>query len=221
MKREINLSKIIALTLVIFIIGTACGRLGENGVSINSADNSSNLESGKITETSMGETSTTESTETTKTSTSEKTSAKPTEYTEREIVEAVCVDLYGFNESDDFSHADYMMNIAETLSERFLGNVISEEDAIEKARSILVETEGAEYIESIESEFVELDGEYIRYQRNKPPYTVTFYEEYDAWLIMPTLPSGITEDGRSFGVPGMPPYVIMRGSDGKILAVFM
>ncbi|HHX57242.1 MAG TPA: hypothetical protein GX710_04415 [Clostridiales bacterium] len=220
MKRKIDFLKIIALTLVIFIIGTACRRLGENGVSINSADNSSNLESSKTTEAFMGETSTTESTETTKTSTDEKTATKPTKYTEREIVEAVCIDLYGFNESDNFSYADYMMNIAETLSERFLGEVISEEDAIEKARSILVETVGAEYIESIESEFVELDGEYIRYQRNKPPYTVTFYEEYNAWLIMPNLPSGITEDGRTFGVPGMSPYVIMHGLDGKVLAVF-
>lgn len=46
-----------------------------------------------------------------------------------------------------------------------------------------------------------------------------FYDEYDVWLINPNSPSGIREDGVVFATPSMPPYVILRGADGKILAV--
>lgn len=205
MKKEINFSKIITFSIIFSIIGTACGRLDEKGVSTKSVDDSLTSESGKLSENSTSDNSTLES----------------TMYTERQIVEAICIELYGFNEKDGFNHADYMMNKAEILSERFLGNVISKEDAIAKTRSVLIEIVGAEFIESIESDFVELNGENIKYQRNNSPYNTTFYEEYDTWLIQPTLPSGTTKDGRPIMTPGMPPYVIMRESDGKVLAVFM
>jgi len=40
MKKEINFSKIITFSIIFSIIGTACGRLDEKGVSTNSADDS-------------------------------------------------------------------------------------------------------------------------------------------------------------------------------------
>ncbi len=142
------------------------------------------------------------------------------DYTERQIVADICNELYGFNEKDSFDHADYIMNIAEALPERSLGNIVSKEDAIQKARSVLIETEGAEYVERMESNFVELNEEKINYQRNNSTYDVTSYDEYDLWLININLPSGITKDGKSIITPGMTPYVMMRGSDGKVIAVF-
>ncbi len=113
-----------------------------------------------------------------------------------------------------------MTDRAEELSERVLGEIISEEDAVEKARSVLIELGLSDWIERTESEFVEIDGEKVRYQRRNEPYSVTFYDEYDACCVVPNAPSGITEDSRGVDTPAMPPYVIMRKSDGKVLGVF-
>ena len=64
-----------------------------------------------------------------------------------------------------------------------------------------------------------MEGEKIKYQRTFPPYTVVFYEEYDIWLVNPNPPAGIRKDGVRFATPAMPPYIMIRGKDGKILAV--
>lgn len=202
MERTKFFYNMIALVITFSFMGTACGKLNKNGVSDNSAHNSSALESIEISEISTSDNS------------------ELVEYTERQIIAAICIELYGFNEKVALDHADYMMNIAETLSETSLGSIVSEEDAIQKAKFVLIETEGAEFIERIESDIVELNGEKIRYQRTNSPYNVTFYEEYDVWLIDPNLPSGITENGSPVMTPGMTPYVMLRGSDGKVLAVF-
>lgn len=204
MERTYFFNNIIILILTFSFMGTGCGKLNENEVFNNSIHNSSILESTKTSEIYTSDDSTSEL----------------NEYTERQIVAAICIELYKFNEKDAYDHADDMIHNAETLSEISLGNVDSEEDAIQKAKSVFVETKGTEYIERIESDFVELNGEKVRYQRNNSPYSVNFYEKYDVWLIQPNLPSGITEDGRSVMTPGMTPYVIIRASDGKVLAVF-
>ncbi len=230
-----NFINIIISALVFSFIVTSCGKSDKKEVSIDSANNSIISESDKIQEITMSEIVVTESPETTVTSVNETTTMKSSEtavsdnsisetneYTEKQIVDAVCTDIYGyvpdFKENSD--HSEYLISKAEELSERILGEIVSEKDAEQKARTVLIDIGRENFIERIESDFVEVNGEKIKYQRDKPPYSVTFYEDYDAWLVITHLPSGIREDGISFGTPGMPPYVIMRGSDGKVLGIF-
>lgn len=84
----------------------------------------------------------------------------------------------------------------------------------------MIETEGLKYIERIESEYIEFNGEYVKYNRDTSFYTVKYYDKYDVWMINPNPKSGTTEDGKKVGAAGMMPYIIMRGSDGEVLAVF-
>ncbi len=149
--------------------------------------------------------------------------SQTSEYTEKQIVDAVCIDINGYVPDFDGNsdESEYMISKAEELSERVLGEIVSEKDAEQKARAVLIDIGMRDLIERIESDFVEVNGEKMKYQRDKPPYSVTFYEDYDAWLVMPNLLSGIREDGVSFATPGMPPYVIIRGSDGKVLGLFI
>ena len=84
----------------------------------------------------------------------------------------------------------------------------------------MIETEGLKYIERIESEYIEFNGEYVKYNRDTSFYTVKCYDKYDVWMINPNPKSGTTEDGKKVGATGMMPYITMRGSDGEVLAVF-
>ena len=61
-------------------------KLNKNEVSDNSAQNSSALESIKISEISTSDNS------------------ELVEYTERQIIAAICIELYGFNEKVDLEH---------------------------------------------------------------------------------------------------------------------
>ena len=60
----------------------------------------------------------------------------------------------------------------------------------------------------------------IKYSRNTPYYASEYSDKYDVWLIKPNLVSGIAADGKKVGAAGMVTYVMMRGSDGEVLAVF-
>lgn len=220
-----NFINIIISALVFSFIVTSCEKSAKKEVPVDYADNSIISESDEIQEITMSEIVVKESPETTVTSVNETTTMKSSEtneYTEKQIVDAVCTDMYGcvpdFNDNSD--HSEYLIGKAEELSKRILGEIVSEKDAEQKARAVLIDIGRENFIERIESDFVEVNGEKIKYQRDQPPYSVTFYEDYDAWLVIPHLPSGIREDGISFGTPGMPPYVIMRGSDGKVLGLF-
>ncbi len=174
------------------------------------------------------------STESTECSTSEKTPQESSEYTERQIVEAICMEFYGqivepypvLGENSEIieyeSEADYLIQTAKTIPERCLGNISSEEILIEKAREIWTEKFGTEYIERIESEYVDVDGVKMKYERRYPTYHTKYYEEYDVWYIVPSSPSGTREDGVSFDVIwDFPPYLLVRGEDGMILGAFM
>lgn len=159
---------------------------------------------------------------TTAKTTAELTQENP-DYNQRQILEAICIDMYGtvppFSEDDD--HVDYLMNTAEYVSEEPLGSIADNEDAIEKARMVWIEYLGSDYIESIESDYIEVNGESMHYERENPPYDVNYYDEYDIWFVKPIYPSGIREDGVEFATPGMSPYLIIRGSDGKILGALL
>ncbi|MBR4021751.1 MAG: hypothetical protein IKI94_04010 [Ruminococcus sp.] len=139
--------------------------------------------------------------------------------TEREILESVCIEMFGeIPPSSQYKdRVEYLIETAKTLPDKYSHSVADKDDLIEQARNIWIERLGSEYIEEIESEYIELDGELVKYERNIPAYTVEYYDEYDVWYINPNAPSGVTEDGIKFGTPSMPPYLLIRGEDGKIL----
>ncbi|MDE6775211.1 MAG: hypothetical protein K2J37_02760 [Ruminococcus sp.] len=202
--------KIILLLFVFLITGTSCAEM-----------TGSEISSGQTivkTETSAGTVMTTESIKTTAIKTTESA-----ELTERQIVEKVCNAIYG--DYCDKSLIDdtikHLTDNVERLSEKVSGEITSGEDAIEKARAVLIELGLSDWIERTESEFVTINGEKVKYQRKNEPYSVNFYDEYDACYIVPNPPSGVTDNGRNIASPAMPPYVILRKSDGKVLGVFV
>lgn len=207
-------SKIILLSLALLMM-TGCAENSQSEISTSQAE-----------ETVTTEISTSAiSIQTTETATTSTTCIQSTEsdkLAERKIVEDVEKAMYGgyYEQFLVDNTVEYMMDMAEKLSERVLGEITSEEDAIEKAKAVLIELGMSDWIERTESEFVEIDGEKVKYQRRNKSYSVEFFDEYDACQVVPNPPSGITEDGRDIDTPAMPPYVIMRKSDGKVLGVF-
>lgn len=148
--------------------------------------------------------------------------------TEREILEFISIEMYGYLVEDlkifdgtqhitYKNHAYYLMHNAEPYSDSLYGQITCEEDVIKIAREIFAIERGDEFVEQTESEYIEMDGELVKYERNIPAYTVEYYDEYDVWYINPNAPSGVTENGIKFGTPSMPPYLLIRGEDGKIL----
>ncbi|MDE6780621.1 MAG: hypothetical protein K2J40_04080 [Ruminococcus sp.] len=159
--------------------------------------------------------------------------AAQAEYTERQIVEAICIDMYGkmfepyeaMGENNKIieyeNDADYLIKNAEKLPKRCLGRISGEEDLTEKARTVFMEISGTEFVEETESEYRDFDGVKMKFERDNPPYRIKYYEDYDVWYIVPTAPSGTREDGVKFAVIlDFPPYLLVRGSDGVILGAF-
>ena len=105
-------------------------------------------------------------------------------------------------------------------SDRLLGPIIDEEDAIAKGREMLIRLSGQEYVDSHDKKYVvRYDGTKII--RDNPCYIADYNEEYDIWDFRPTLFSGTSEDGSyHIATPGSVPHFYFRGSDGKILACY-
>lgn len=188
---------------------TACGKVAENDSSSESY-----VKSTISTKPIM--------TETVENTTSYITDSESEEFKEKQIVKAICMELYGHNVyyTEEYAEqdADIMIDNVERLSENVLGSIDSEESAKEKGRAILLELKGSEFIDSLESDFIIENGEHIHFERDNPPYLVNYYEKYDVWRVVARLKSGKTEDGRYVCSTGTSPYVIIRGNDGKVLA---
>ena len=155
-----------------------------------------------------------------------------TEDTEIEILEFISIEMYGYLVEDlkifdgtqhitYKNHAYYLKDKAEPYSDSLYGQITCEEDVIKIAREIFAIECGDEFVEQIESEYIEMDGELVKYERDVPPYTVEYYDEYDVWYINPNAPSGVTENGMKIATPSMPPYLLIRGEDGKILGALI
>ena len=135
-----------------------------------------------------------------------------TAFSDKQIVEAVYTDYYGsklykYNKEDSVDDAISTMRRAEELHDRFLGGVISEEDAKEKAEAVWTKINSGMF-KSIKKTF----------ESEKQPYIeAVFYEDYGVWFARTPI-SGTTEDGVSFGLTGGFEIVI-RKTDGKVLAV--
>lgn len=100
-----------------------------------------------------------------------------------------------------------------------LGEITGEDDLIAKAREVFIEVVGQDYINMAEAEYIDKNGEkFAIAERTTPVYYTNYYAEYDVWYINPCMPSGVTEDGKSFfTIQDNPPFLIIYGNSGKII----
>ena len=127
---------------------------------------------------------------------------------DREIVEAVWNEIQGTDsvwDGEGIDHIGENMKLAEALSGKLFGGIISEEDAKEKGKAAIIELSGSS------------ENENEQYKR---PFEAKLYEKYDVWFVNGTPPPGyIDSEGREYPPPpASVPYIIMRSSDGKVLA---
>ncbi|MDE6088166.1 MAG: hypothetical protein K2G25_07240 [Oscillospiraceae bacterium] len=240
--KKINVINFILLVVVFCFLATACKKSNETEIIetattettaiISTTATTSTTETTTITSTSTVTTSTTETTTTihttiaTTATTSTTTTTTTTDTTEnvekiadKQLVKAILMKYYEYyTEEQAQEEADWMVDSAEPYSPT--GSIYSEEDAIEKARAILIEDMWQDYIDSIERDFTIYEGQEIKVERDYPPYTVTYYEEYDAWLVFTHPLSGkLVDTSVILATPGTFPYVILRGNDGKVLGI--
>lgn len=96
------------------------------------------------------------------------------------------------NTIETFKLEDYDYYIEKFPSEEILGPTNSIKDAKSKAESVWIEKYG--------------EG-----TKKKKPYSVFFDEETKVWLVQGSLPKNLV---------GGIPYILIRQSDGKVLAVW-
>lgn len=92
----------------------------------------------------------------------------------------------------NFNIADYSQKIDKFTSEKVLGAVDSKENAIEKAANV----------------WLEIYGESVK---DKKPYIASFDKKSHTWLVQGTLAENWL---------GGVPHILIRESDGKVLAVW-
>ncbi len=120
----------------------------------------------------------------------------------------------------DFKNLEsYMVYEAENLPiDRELGSIADEQDLIEKARYVLLNGKGQEYMDWLEDEPDSGDG--AIYIRDNPSVKAEYYDEYDTWYIYPTSPTWTREDGTGPHIVAWsegPRFMCIRGSDGRLL----
>ncbi len=176
-------------------------------------------ENNTIAETTTAESTQTETTPETETEISTTAQTDAPVQPEINALVAICM-ADGESEEIALDTASYMHEKAQELSGTLFGEITSKEDAIAKGRDVLMLIGAGDSVERAESEYVEIDGELVKYERDGEPWHVEHFPEHDAWCVTPALPSGVTEDGRFVAAPGQPPFVILRGVDGAVLGVF-
>ena len=115
---------------------------------------------------------------------------------------------------------DHLIDSTDLLSEKVLGKITSEEDALKKGKDVLIEIKGQEYIDEHESDYFLQNGENVKFIRDNPPFIAKYYDEYDIWQVIAVLRTGKTEDGNTVVTTGTSPYVLIRGSDGKVVGIY-
>ena len=101
-----------------------------------------------------------------------------------------------------------------------LGAIADEDDLIAKAREVFIAVLGQDFIDRVEADHIERDGEMVAIvERRNPLYYTHYYEDYGVWEIQPCLPSGTLENGQHFDtIFDNPPFLIVKGDSGKIIA---
>lgn len=137
----------------------------------------------------------------------------------KNIVKEICMRYYDILEYSE-EDAEYMIERAKEFTKQDPVNVNSEDAAKSRAKTVFIEFIGQEFIDELESDYYEKNGQMLRLERNAPPYRCIYYDEYDVWAVTAVLRSGKLEDGTSLEHTGESPYVLIRGKDGALLAVF-
>ena len=137
----------------------------------------------------------------------------------KNIVKEICMRYYDVLEYSE-EDAEYMIERAKEFAEQDPVEVNSEDVAKSRAKTVFIESIGQEFIDELESDYYEKNGQMLRLERNDPPYRCVYYNEYDVWVVTAVLRSGKLEDGTSLEHTGESPYVLIRGKDGALLAVF-
>ena len=149
----------------------------------------------------VGKPNETESTATSKASSSPEVPVKSDE----QIVKAILFDIGETSMPDDGDSVDFYTEFAaKKLSGKLFGRITSEEDVKEKAIAAL-------------NEMSEIEE-----PPERRPINAKFYKECDAWVVWESHLSSYT-DSNGFEYPPPPhsvPYIIIRNSNGKILAVW-
>ena len=128
-----------------------------------------------------------------------------------------------YYDMDNYVEYENLMEIllknAYELPERYFGSIQNEEDLIAKVRNFYIENLGLEFVEYMEQDYRIIDGEKVHLERTYPLYYVDYTEEFDVWYIDIMPPDGKLENGK--GVATLDycgPYMLIQGSDGKIIA---
>ena len=137
----------------------------------------------------------------------------------KNIVKEICMRYYDVLEYSE-EDAEYMIERAKEFAEQDPVEVNSEDVAKSRAKIVFIESIGQKFIDELESDYYEKNGQMLRLERNTPPYRCFYYNEYDVWVVTAVLRSGKLEDGTSLEHTGESPYVLIRGKDGALLALF-
>ena len=118
----------------------------------------------------------------------------------KNIVKEICMryyDVLEYSEEDAERDAEYTIERAKEFAEQDPVEVNSEDAAKSRAKTVFIEFIGQEFIDELESDYCEKNGQMLRLERNAPPYRCIYYDEYDVWAVTAVLRSGKLEDGSS------------------------
>ena len=120
---------------------------------------------------------------------------------EKQIVNAI---IFGGRNMNDSDSLDFSIRYAEKLLNRYLGKITSEEDAKEKAEI------GWNQLEE------------FTVNEDMKPFVARFIDEYGVWYITGKQieNTGINSEGKSYWIPYSTSQIIIRESDGKVLAIW-
>lgn len=180
MKKRINFIKIFITVSALILASTACTKTDKE---VETPTNSTNAT--QVTKINVPTEVATQATEN-------------LEIEEVKIVEAIHDKIW---DNSDIVTYDSSSDKVDELANRYLGNITSNEDAIEKGKIALEELyQSAENYYSYEAEF---------------------YDEYDVWVVNATFPPSYTDaDGKQHATLGTVPYIVIRQLDGKVLGTF-
>lgn len=186
MKKRLNF---IIIASLLIVAGTSC----------NKADKEINLSSDSITATDSTEIITsTVATEPPTLATENAT--EDDQGAEIEIVEDIYKQFWGHTDLS-YSDSSYYMDRMDELSNKYLGTITSENDAIEKGKTAIFELYPS--------------------AENYYSYEAEFNDEHNVWVVKGAFPPAKENpDGTMTATIGTRPIVVIRKSDGKVLGAF-